>query len=92
MVQELMLDNLNERLHSQNQAVELFIIDNCCKWRKKYTRYLAQTCWCIWTFSDHAVQRITKTINKQHRFYSDYVQDVSKVYIDLMTIPEKPRG
>ena len=78
MVQE-MLDNLKKRLHSQNEAVEFFVIDNCCKWRKKIHELFGPNVRvCLDIF--HAVQRITKAINKQHRFYSDCVQDLSKVY------------
>ena len=78
MVQE-MLDNLKKRLHSQNEAVEFFVIDNCCKWRKKIHELFGPNVRvCLDIF--HAVQRITKAINKQHHFYSDCVQDLSKVY------------
>lgn len=71
MVQE-MLDNLKKRLHNQNEAVEFSIIDNCCKWRKKIHDIFGPNV-LVRLDIFHAVQRITKTINKQHRFYSDCV-------------------
>ena len=78
MVPEI-LENLRERPCSKDESVEFFIIDNCCKWRNKIHETFGPNV-NVRLDLFHAVQRITKTISKQHHFYSDCVHDLSNVF------------
>ena len=69
------VEDILKRLHERNGTnIELFILDNCCKWGANIKRVFGNVSIKLDPF--HAIQRITSTIRKAHPFHKQMVNDL----------------
>lgn len=74
------VEDLLARLKSRsNKAIEMFIIDNCCKWKKKIRETLGPEV-MVKLDPFHAIQRITSTIRKTHPFHRQMCEDLHHLF------------
>lgn len=76
---EVVMQNLNRRLHVQGKNVKEFYVDNCCSWRNKLKSVFGED---LKVYLDvfHAVQRIGQKIPKRHPLRNECMNDLRLVF------------
>ena len=82
------LEQLFERISSQEKTVKEFYIDNCCQWKKKLQAIFGSGL-IVKLDIFHAFQRISSTISKRHLFYWKCLQDLRLIFRDPADLGDK---
>jgi len=75
-----LVEDLLQHLDSRNRNdLEVFLLDNCCKWEKQIKKVFGDKI-LVKLDPFHAIQRITSTIRKNHPFHKQLCNDLQQLF------------
>ena len=87
---EFVKDILSKLKERDNFEVEMFLLDNCCKWDLLIKDVFGNEI-LVKLDPFHAIQRITSTIRKKHPFHKEICNDLRNLLRDHFDLSSKTR-